>query len=283
MKRHPPDVTRRRAADRAHLGACRLLTLVLATALLPACESVPLMSPDGSNTILLQANPPFVVANGGRALVTAVLTEPAATFVPDGTVVYFFTNLGQIDASALTVNGLARVYFVADARSGQACVTAYSGGAAPAGCSSSGSGSTGGTTGGTTTAATTSVGTASGKGNVSITISVGGALPKTAIVTADPPEITNPHPATIIANVYDASGNPVQNVPVVFTITAVSDGFAVEETLDSGGAPRFTDSNGQAFDTLRTRRLPSDPPKTVTVSASVPNITTDAKIDVHIN
>jgi hypothetical protein len=274
MTQHSPNSMRGRAAGRSRGRTGRPLALALALALLPACEGVPLMSPDGSTAILLQANPSFVAANGGRSVVTAVLTEPAATFVPDGTVVFFFTNLGQIDASAVTVNGLARVYFVADARSGQACVTAYSGGAAPAGtCTSSGSG-------GTTT--TTSGATASGKGNASVTISVGSKLPKNAIVTADPPRITNPRHAAIVANVYDESGNPVQNVPVVFTITAF--GIVLDETLDSGGAPRYTDSNGQAFDVLRTRAATTDAQRAVTVTATIPQIdSATTSVVVQIN
>jgi hypothetical protein len=273
MRLHAPTSALDRAA--CSRRTCRRAALALTLALLPACEGVPLMSPDGSTTILLQANPSFVVASGGRSVVTAVLTEPSATFVPDGTVVYFFTNLGQIDTSAVTVNGLARVYFVADARSGQACVTAYSGGAAPAAtCTSSSSGSDGTTT-------TTSGATASGKGNASVTISVGSKLPKNAIVTADPPRITNPRHASIVANVYDESGNPVQNVPVVFTITAF--GTVLEETLDSGGSPRFTDSNGQAFDVLRTRALTTAAQKTVTVTATIPQLDTAPTVSVYVN
>ena len=45
---------------------------------------------------------------------------------------------------------------------------------------------------------------------------------------------------TIVATVYDEFGNPVQNVPVVFSLG----GSIVEETLDSGGRTLFTDSSG---------------------------------------
>ena len=255
-----------RRAQEPWQAAVGRLTPFLLVASLAGCESVPLLSPGGS-TILLQANPSFVRTSGGRSLVTAVLTEPAGTTVPDGTVVYFFTDLGQIEGSAKTVAGIARVYFVSDARSGQACVVAYSGGAAPTCAPGSGDDAAAGPT--------------TGEGSASVTISVGSALPAHVIVTADPPGITNPHRATITANVFDANGNPVQNVPVVFRITDFE--VALEETLDSGGSPRYTDSNGQAFDTLRTRRLPSDPPKEVTVSAAVPGIETDASVVVHIN
>jgi hypothetical protein len=59
----------------------------------------------------------------------------------------------------------------------------------------------------------------------------------------------------------------VQNVPVAFSLS----GTLIEETLDSGGSPRFTDSNGQAFDTLRTRAPAGGVQKTVTVAATTAN------------
>ena len=108
-----------------------LAIVAAALAALAACEAVPLTSSPGTNLTLI-ANPEFVAANGGRSLVTAILVEPAGTFVPDGTEVFLVTNLGQIEASAKTVNGVARAWFVADSRSGRATVTAISGGPAPA-------------------------------------------------------------------------------------------------------------------------------------------------------
>ncbi len=234
------------------------------------CEKVPLLSLDAK--VFLQANPTFVVSNGGRSVVTAVLTEPAGTFVPDGTEVFFFTDLGSIPARAKTVDGLARVFFVADARSGPASITAYTGGAAPAPGGSPAPSASPGTGGGS--------GVSSGQGSARITISVGSALPNNVLVTANPSRITSPRHATITANVSDAAGNPIQHVPVIFTITAAS---PLEETLDSGGSPVTTDSNGQAFDTLRTRALPVAAPKTVTVSATVPNIKDAATVKVIVN
>ena len=82
-----------------------------------ACESVPLTAAPGTSMTLI-ANPTFVIANGGVSVVTAILVEPVGTFVPDGTEVFFFTDLGRVDSSGKTVNGVARVNFVADARSG---------------------------------------------------------------------------------------------------------------------------------------------------------------------
>lgn len=223
---------------------------VLAAAAAATCEKVPLTAAPGS-TLTLIANPEFVAANGGQSLVTAVLVEPAGTFVPDGTNVFFFTNLGKIPDSAQTVNGVARVYFVADSRSGTATVTALSGGSAPAPSASPGTG--GSASGG------------NGTGNVQIV--VGSALPKRVLVTSSPQRITSPRQATITATVYDDVGNPVQNVPVSFSIS----GSLVEETLDSGGAPLFTNSNGQAFDTLRTKAPAGGVQKTVLVTATTAN------------
>jgi hypothetical protein len=226
-----------------------LAPLLLAT-LAVACEPVPLLSPDGSH-IFLQGNPPFIIANGGRCLLTAVLTEPAGTYVPDGTQVFFFTDLGSVDERASTVNGVARAYLVSDSRSGHAHVRAFTGGAAP-----------------DTANPPDNQSSNTGEGSAAISISIGNALPKLVIVTADPQRIVSPRHASIVANVFDASGNPVQNVPVLFSVEANSS--VLEETLDSGGSPRYTDSNGQAFDTLSTRRLATDPQKSVTVTATVP-------------
>jgi hypothetical protein len=246
----------------ASAGAALLLSL-------GACESVPLTAAPGSSMTLI-ANPPFVIANGGTSVVTAILVEPAGTFVPDGTVVFFFTDLGRVEPSeAKTKNGVARTNFVADSRSGLATITAISGGPAPAPSASA--------------SPDTGTATASGTGNAMVTITIGGALPARLVVAADPARITSPRAAAIVATVYDKYGNPVQNVPVHFAITAVTGGTGtIEETLDSGGAPRYTDSNGQAFDTLYTRSLPGSAQKAVTVTATAPNdLSTDVKVFVN--
>jgi hypothetical protein len=211
-----------------------------------ACESVPLTAAPGTSMTLI-ANPTFVIANGGVSVVTAILVEPVGTFVPDGTEVFFFTDLGRVDSSGKTVNGVARVNFVADARSGQATITAISGGPAPA--------ASPGTGGGT------------GTGSASVKISIGSTLPARVLVAANPQRITSPRQSTITATVFDQFGNPVQNVPVAFSLS----GSLIEETLASGGAPIFTDSNGQARDTLVTNAPAGGLQKTVTVAATTAN------------
>ena len=275
-----------------------LVGLLGIAGLVSRCETVPLTAPAGSS-IFLQANPAFVPANGGRSVVTALVVEPAGTLVPDATEVLFLTNLGTIDETAKTVDGIARVYFVSDARSGTATITAMSGGPAAA---PSASPSTSPSP--TPTATPVTGGGASGAGaQASVTITVGSALPTRVVVGANPQRITSPRQATIVANVFDASGNPVQNVPVIFKIDSVTGGgsptttttstttttivgptttttttttttlpsAAFEERLASGGSPRFTDSNGQAFDTLSTTAPAGGVQREVVVSATTSN------------
>jgi hypothetical protein len=210
------------------------IALVALAAVLPGCDKAPLTAVTGS-TVFLQANPTFVIANGGVSIVTAVVTDPAGTLAADGTEVLFFTTLGRIDPVGKTVNGVANVNFVSDARSGPATITALSG---PI----------------TATA---------------VTISVGSTLPKTVLVAANPASIAPGRSSSLTATVFDENGNPVQNVPVSFSLsfgtgTLVS---PVDVRLDSGGGLLYTNSNGQVFDTLRSSAS-IVPPASVTVTAT---------------
>jgi hypothetical protein len=247
------------------------------------CEEVPLTAPAGT-TIFLQANPPFVVANGGTSVVTALLTEPAGTLVPDGTVVLFFTTLGRIDSEGKTRNGVARVNFVADSRSGTATVNAYSGGPAPAATatpSSSGTVTASDRVGASAAGDVAAEPTDSGTGWASITIEIGSALPERVLVTANPSVLATSRQATITANVFDKSGNPVQHVPVIFSVAAAGTA-PLQEVLSSGGSPQYTDSNGQAFDTLTTRTATGTAQKTVTVTATTAT-EKEGHVDVVVN
>lgn len=225
------------------MSRLRLVAVTAALLGFASCEEAPLTAPTGS-TMFLQANPTFVVANGGISVVTAVITEPAGTFVPDGTEVFFFTSLGRIDEVGKTVRGIARVNFVADSRSGLASVNAISGAV----------------TGGP------------------LEIAIGSRRPTLIVLDAQPRAITTQRNSRISATVFDESGNPVQNVPLVFSL----DAEAVEESLDSGGSVQYTNSNGQAFDTLRTRApFGLDDFLTVTVTVTAANGLTET-ISVNI-
>jgi hypothetical protein len=227
------------------------LLLALLALTQPTCEQAPMTAPAGS-TLTIFANPTFIVANGGVSVISALVVEPAGTTVPDGTVVMFFSTLGQIEPQGQTKQGVARVNLVADSRSGTAQVTA-----------------------------TTGDQTATIDGGVAI----GSALPSLVVVTADPPAIRSNQWSAITANVFDADGNPVAHVPVILSVEGVGlpgGGVGdVGESLDSGGAQLFTDTNGQVFDTLRSRRPLSDSAD-VTVTATTANGTTGST-SVSIN
>jgi len=240
---------------------------------MPACESVPLTAAPGTSMSLI-ANPTFVIANGGSSVVTAILVEPAGTFVPDGTEVFFFTDLGRVDASGKTVNGVARVNFVSDARSGVATISAISGGPAPAPAPSATPTPAGSIPGSESSASASSVGgrapafgalaIAADQNSATVQITIGSALPARVQVSANPPHISFGRPALLRASVFDAQGNPVQNVPVAFSVS----GIAVK--LDSGGAFQYTNSNGEVTDTIRTG-LPIGTGGSVTVTATTAN------------
>jgi hypothetical protein len=249
------------AVGLALLGACAAAGII-------ACESVPLTAAPGTMMTLI-ANPEFVIANGGISVVTAILVEPAGTFVPDGTEVFFFTNLGRVDGTGKTRNGVARVNFVSDARSGIATVVAISGGPAPTpGPSPSPTPTPATRKGGGTPDIAAALSLAADENSASVEISVGNALPARVLVTADPPRISTPRYSRIVATVFDQDGNPVQNVPVSFSIALGDPLDVLEETLDSGGALLFTNSNGQVTDVMRTDAPIGLGQKTVTVTAT---------------
>jgi len=234
-----------------------LLVLPFAT-----CNQVILTAPPGS-TIQLTANPPFIAANGDVSVISALVLEPAGTVVPDGTVVQFFTTLGRIDEQGKTNDGVARVNLVSDSRSGKATVTATSGGEAvtpptttavappPGGLASAMS-----VTGASAVSAT--------QATANIQVVIGSARPTLVVVSSDRPRIVTGGGTRILARVFDEFGNPVPNVPVIFTLT-INGALA---QLDSRGDAMFTDNDGRVSDTLRTNSLLNG---FVTVRATTPN------------
>ncbi len=197
---------------------------------LASCEGAYLTAPPDS-TIELSANPPFVAAHGGVSEITAFVIEPAGTYVPDGTVVRWTTDLGRIDPETRTRRGVATARFVSDSRSGTATITAFSG------------------------AVTAQLADPIRIGNVRIT-----AIRLRAV----PSRIIESNSTHVIATVFGESGNPVPNVAVTFE---VDDDDKDTEFFDSAGAPIFTNNNGEAEDVLRTRR---NVVGVVDVKASVP-------------
>jgi hypothetical protein len=274
----PVDPRRRRLLD--WIVTRRTLLAAAALALAVACGQAILTAPQGSH-VHMTANPEFVTANGGVSVVSVLVTEPAGTVVPDGTVVQFFTDLGRIEEQGKTNDGVARVNFTADSRSGTATVTAFAGGLAPS-PDPSPSGSPGASPSpGTSPSPNPSpsasaspggpggfanLGVGDGEGSASITIAVGSALPEAVVLQAVPDRIVFPRSSLIRAFVLDMRGNPVQGVPVFFS---VSNGR--NEVLESGGRPSFTDANGFVADVLTTRAPATEAPRVVTVTATTAN------------
>jgi len=243
------------------------------------CHQVIMTAPPGS-TLALFANPEFIAANGGVSVISALVTEPAGTPVPDGTVVQFFTNLGRIDEQGRTNDGVARVNLVSDSRSGTATVRAFSGGPAtapaPAASASPGASPPPTTGGGSGTSGT-------------VVVTIGSALPNLVLVTAFPSRVIgDPRTSTIRAFVVDGSGNAVVGVPVLFVLSqgaapapspSASPGASPSpapspagvDFLTSRGQPVFTDNNGVAEDVLIVRTPPDASQRTVTITATTSN------------
>ncbi len=217
----------------------RLRRLAVAVGLvvaLSACAGVLFTAPPGS-TCSLNANPPFVASDGGVSAITALVIEPAGTTVSDGTVLLFFTDIGFIDPQGKTRDGIARVNFTSDSRSGVAHISAICGGAAPTTTASPGASPAPG-------------GGVSGTGSASTTVTVGNVRVKAVCcVRADPPRITVSNSTHVFARVIDENGNGIPNVPVFFDV--VTD--KATEFFDVQG-PVFTNQSGEAENVMRTKR-----------------------------
>jgi hypothetical protein len=205
---------------------------------LAACAGVLFTAPPGSSCSLI-ANPPFVASDGGVSAITALVIEPAGTTVSDGTVVLFFTDIGMIDRQGKTRDGIARVNFTSDSRSGVAHISAICGGAGPTVTPSTSPSASPATTPGV-----------SGNGSASTTVTVGNVRVKAVtLVRADPPRITVSNSTHVFARVIDENGNGIPNVPVQFIVVA----DPATEFFDITG-PVFTNNSGEAEDVMRTRR-----------------------------
>jgi hypothetical protein len=229
-------------------------------ALLLACEGAYLTAPPDS-TITLIANPNSIASHGGVSELTAIVTEPIGTDVPDGTVVLWSTTLGRVDRETRTTRGIARNRLVSDSRSGTAIVVASSGGGTIPVPGPSASPSTPAST--LTPVPTTRPPGGGGGGGVnsaSVEVVVGNVLVATVSLRAVPSRITNSSSTQVVATVLDAAGNPVPNVPVFFEVVDNAD----FDFFDFTG-PIHTDNNGEAQAVLRTRRTTQG---TITVRAS---------------
>jgi len=215
-----------------------------------SCAGVPLLAPSGS-TISAFAQPESVAAHGGVSVINAIVVSPEGLPVHDGTVVQFFSNIGTVDREAKTNGGVARANFIADDRSGDANIQVCSGGVATVtpvttvpGTTTPPTTTTFSGTGSTVQALSTTEGTPCDE----VTVRVGNVNVDVVFIRAEPSRLTTSRSTHVIATVYDSAGNPVPNVPVMFSV-----GQPGLEFVESQGRPVFTNNNGEAADVAHTR------------------------------
>ena len=179
-----------------------LCALVLLATTATACDRVPLTAPTESS-IQLFANGASVPLNGSVDIVATVV-EQAGTPVQNGTVVTFTTTLGVVQpAEARTSSGKVTVKLSADGRSGTAVVTAFSGGAT----------------------------------SDALELPIGAAAAETILVRAEPGGVPpGGGSVQVIAQVRDASGDPLSGVPETFTASSGELSPATAATNGSGEA-----------------------------------------------
>jgi hypothetical protein len=111
------------------------------------------------------------------------------------------------------------------------------------------------------------LGVAEGVNSATMSVAIGSSRPTRITLTADINHVSATRPVSVTAFVFDASGNPVANVPVFFRLNPPTG----TERLDSAGNPLFTDFNGAVTDRLTTSAPTPSPPRNVTVVATTAN------------
>jgi hypothetical protein len=238
----PSHIPAHRARFAAHFGSAwralcvaAALVAVLAVA---SCDKAALTAPSGS-TITLFSNTTIVALNG-TAEITAQVFASGNIPVHNGTVVDFTTTIGTIDpAEVRTHDGKATARLYPGTTSGKATVRAFSGGI--------------------------------NSGDLALTIGAA-AVSKITLGSSASSVPSNGGTVTLFAVVVDADGNPVPNVPVVFTTTA--------GTL--GATTVTTDGAGRATTTLTTSSTAQVTATAGTVASTALTITAAAKPSVTL-
>jgi len=177
-----------------------------------SCKKAVLTAPDNS-TLVVTVNP-AVIPLGGQAVVRVVGFKASGTPVPDGTVVFFSTDLGTIESRKEIIDGETQAIFTSnDNRSGTANLTITSGNS-------------------TVTPET-------------ITITVGTTGLGSLTISADPPVLPEGGGTSAIrVNALDENYNPLANIPITLTTD--------NGQLNSSGNTLITNSNGTVEDLLQT-------------------------------
>ena len=198
------------------ISAGLLLVCVVALSSLSDCKAVPLTATTGSE-LSITANPTAIPAIGGVSTITVTGFKGAEEggggggTLPNGTQIFFTTNVGVIEERVEMTNGVARGFLRGDGRAGLASVEARSGAGITA-----------------TLANPVLIGNAQGI-NILVT-----ATP----ATVRPPDFTS----QIVATVFDNDNNPLSDVPLVFSTSGGA--------LASQSSILRTNQLGQAADRL---------------------------------
>jgi hypothetical protein len=224
----------------------RLSVLALiTTALVVACERVPLTSPTGSS-ISVSIDQTTLPVNG-QATVRAIVIESGGTPVHNGTQVSFTTVLGAFTPpEATTVNGVATTIFQAGGISGTTRINAYSGGASTGSGNSSGGG---------------------------VEVKIGAAAAGSVSLQVVPPTVgQNGGTVTATALVLDPSGNPLRGVPVLFST----------DTGTLSNANVISNDSGYAVTNLVTTRAATITARVGTATPATFNVAINAAATVTI-
>jgi len=238
-------------------GIAVLSLLALPFALISACDKVPLLAPTGSvitllagtNTVSLNSEITIIATviengtapagGGGTGTTTTTSRAGAGTPVQNGTLISFTTTLGRIEPSeARTHNGQVNVKFISGGASGNATITAFSGGASAQ-------------------LANLRIGTAAA-GRVQVT-----TTPQSLGASGGSVQV--------VASVTDEGGNPLTGIPVTFatdrgslspsTATTDASGNATVTLATTSGPANITATagaqQGKAVVTVNARSLAS--------------------------
>ena len=186
-----------------------IVTSVLLLAALPSCDFVGPTAPLAS-VIVISANPLVIAINGAQSAITVIVSQEDSNPPPDGTIVYLTTTLGSIASEVKLSNGRATATLVSGDQAGVAGVTATSG---------------------------------NNPGSF-VDVIIGSTL-QSISVSANPAVLPIEGGTTDLqAIALGDGGEPLANVPIVFTTTSGE--------LGSGGAIVRTNGDGVATDRLTT-------------------------------
>jgi adhesin/invasin len=251
------------------VGIAVLSLLALPFALISACDKVPLLAPTGS-VITLLAGTNTVSLNSEITIIATVIENGAApstgtgtgtsttsragagTPVQNGTLISFTTTLGRIEPSeARTHNGQVSVRFISGSASGNATITAFSGGASAQ----------------------------------LANLKIGTAAAGRVLVTTTPQSLSaSGGSVQVVASVTDEGGNPLSGIPVTFatdrgslspsTATTDASGNATVTLTTTSGPANITATagaqQGKAVVTVNARSLSGFTASPSATSAGVP-------------